>query len=313
MDKKISLDLAQQFYYLHVPANGHQSLFSSVFAYDAMIQQLNSLQSVSLHGYCLFPDGIHLLIQSHDKPSQWLDPWLMQYNQWHQQVSGDSGYLFNDERKQLVLIQPRYLPKTLKFLHELPISKKLSSHIHQYPYSSHAAYLNIQQSHVNTEHILSILSPHSGQRIRRYEDYMNSDYIKETTKFTQGNHDYYLAFADQAYITRSLSDYADHGDKQDEENYILMWQSCMQAMEKATELDTHTLMGIRRHSILPDAHFILAWLFVEVAKGPLYLAAKQLGLDEITLRLNIKSVRLHHPEAYLRYIAHSWQSISSAA
>lgn len=313
MDKKISLDIAAEFYYLAIPASGHQSLFSSVFAYDALIRLLSERDELTLHGYCLFQDSIHLLVQSHSQPSLWIDSWLMQYNQWHQQVTGDSGYLFQDDHKHLVLIQPRYLPKTLKYLHELPITKKLCGKIDQYPYSSHALYLTNEQTLIDAQRILTIISPHNGQRIRRYEDYMHGVQISIKSDIELGNHAYYHAYADQAYITRILSNYGISGNKNEEEEALALWHSCLSSMHQATQLDTQTLIGIRRHSILPDAHFILAWLYVEMAKGPLYIAAKQLGLDEMTLKLNIKSVQLHHPDSYLRYIAQSWQATSSVA
>lgn len=313
MDKRISLDLANEHYYLIVPANGHQSLFCSVFAYDALIKQLNSISDVSLLGYCLFQDSIHLLIHSATKPSQWIDPWLMEYNQWHQSVTGDSGYLFHDDQKRIILIQPRYLPRTLKYLHSLPVAKKLCNNIDQYLYSSYNGYLETNRHDLNTQKVLSILSPHNGQRIRRYIDYMHG----KATEFSQGIeselHDYYEAYADHAYLTRMLSNYGQTDTKKEEFLELEKWQNCLQAMQQATQLDAQTLLGVRRHSILPDAHFILAWLYVNVAHGPLYLAAKQLGLDEMTLKLNINSVQLHHPEAYLRYISQSWRATPSVA
>ncbi len=98
MDKKINIDLPNQHYYIHVPAQGNQSLFSSVFAYDALLNSLNEQTSIELLGYCFLPDSIHLLALSHTAPTQWIDACLMKYNQWYQSASGASGYIFADEK-----------------------------------------------------------------------------------------------------------------------------------------------------------------------------------------------------------------------
>ena len=133
------------------------------------------------------------------------------------------------------------------------------------------------------------------------------------TALPDGNSDFYFAYAERAYITKAMSLYANGESSQTEQQHLELWQSCLASLSETTQLDTPTLLGIRRHHSLPDAHFLLVWLYIEVAKGPMYIAAKQLGLDEVTLKLNINSIQLHHPEAYLRYIANSWQSNSKVA
>lgn len=92
MEKKISLDQAQQVYYLTIPAVGHQHLFPSVFAIDHIINTLKNDDNIELYGYCLFDDEIHLLLECREKPSLWIDPFLMHFNQWHQNLTGDTGY-----------------------------------------------------------------------------------------------------------------------------------------------------------------------------------------------------------------------------
>jgi hypothetical protein len=313
MDKRIKLDLPDQHYCIEVPSHGKQHLFSSVFAYDALLNSLKQQDNIDLLGYCLLPDSLHLLVLSKVAPSQWLDSWLMQYNQWHQHSTGGSGYLFADEERQQVLVQPRLLTKALKYLHRIPVVNKICSMPDQYLYSSYHDYLGSQQTGVNTDPILAILSPYSGQRTRRFADYMQTSHKSDKAALPNGNDDIYCAYAGRAYITNALSIYANGKGINPELQHLELWRQCTSALSEATQLDTPTLLGIRRHHSLPDAHFLLAWLYIEEAKGPMYMAAKQLGLDEITLKLNINSIQLHHPEAYLRYIASTWLTSSKVA
>lgn len=312
MEKKITLDIAKQYYYISAPSSAHQAIFSSVFAYDALLGILSQQQDIELLGYCLFPDGIHLLLHSHGAPSKWLEPCLMQYNQWHQQASSISGYIFNDEALKQVLIQPKYLTKALKYLHQLPVSKKLCISSEQYLYSSFHDYINQQDTLVKTERILTMLSPHNGQRVRRFYDYMMTYEAHELQNFEFGNHQYYLAYSEQSYLTKARSSYETQNDEDSGSLSLELWQRCLGILCDKTGLDESTLRGIRRHHSLPDAHFLLAWLYVVEAKGPIYFASKQLGKDEETLCLNINSIPMHHPSSYLDSIRELWHQTEPA-
>ncbi|MAA72311.1 MAG: hypothetical protein CL679_11380 [Bermanella sp.] len=308
MDKKISLDLAQQHYYLHISSAQQQSLFSSVFAYDALLSSLETHTDIDLYGYCLFPDGIHLLVLSHKPPSYWLESWLMHYNQWHQDTTGETGYLFDDDHIHQVLIQPKHLCKTLRHIHYLPVEQKKCSSPEQFLYSSYHDYIGTQQTGVNTETILATLSPHYGQRLRRFYDYMAIANTEAQSVFCSGNHDYYLAYADAHYLMQARSNYQSKLNETPESEHLLTWQRCIQCLVENNGLDTENWLGRQRHHSLPDAHFLLAWMFTQIAKGPLYIAAKQLNIDETTLTLKINSIHLHHPAKYLRYIERSWKT-----
>jgi len=307
MEKKISLDLAQQHYYLHIPSAQQQNLFQSVFAYDVLLKSLANHPDIDLLGYCLFPRELHLLVLSHKAPSKWLESWLMSYNQWHQDTSKESGYLFDDDNIYQTLIQPKYLCKSLKHLHYLPLQKRLCSAPEQYLYSSYQDYMGKQHTGVNTNPILATLSPHYGQRLRRFHDYMAVPNQEAHDIFNYGNHDYYLAYADTQYLAQARAKYQIKPSDTPESEHIKTWQQCIQTLVETQGLEPEYWLGQRRHHSLPDAHFILAWFFTSVAQAPIYVAAKQLGIDEDTLRLKINSIPLHHPAKYLMYIKQSWK------
>jgi hypothetical protein len=142
---------------------------------------------------------------------------------------------------------------------------------------------------------------------------MQTSHSSEQAALPNGNDDIYSAYGGRAYITNAMSTYDNGKGINPEQQHLALWRQCILALSEATEWDTPTLLGIRRHHSLPDAHFLLAWLYIEEAKGPMYMAAKQLGLDEVTLKLNINSIQLHHPDSYLRYIASTWLTSSKVA
>jgi len=313
MDKKIGLDLANQHYYIQISSSAHTSIFSSVFAMDYLLLLLKKQNSIELYGYCFFPDKIHLLVLSKTQPSNWLESLLVQYSQWHQEISSDSGYVFDDENSQLVLIQPKFLRRTLHYVHNLPVSNKLCSTCDQYLYSSYHDYLGNQDTGINTDPLLTLLSPHSGQRARRFHDYMAGNKSGNNNKIEQGNHNYYLAYADTAYLTRAMSSYQQPYSQDIEQQLENLWQKCVLTLTEITQLESNTVLGISRHHSLPDAQFLLAWLFINVAHGPVYYASKCLAVDEATIQLKVKSISLHHPKSYLQHISLTWQESTTPA
>lgn len=314
MDKKISLDMAKQHYYVQIPSSSHGPIFSSVFAIDYLLSLLQKQNGIELYGYCFFPDNIYLLLYSETLPSTWLEPCLVEYNQWHQETSGESGYVFDDENGQVTLVQPKYLGKALYHVHNLPVMNKMCSTCDQYLYSSYFDYISQQNTGVNIEPIMALLSPHSGQRNRRFLDYMATAQPTNAQKFEQGNHDYYLAYADSGYLTRIMSHYQFLPFSENIEQHLAsLWQQCLNTLIGITELEKNTLLGISRHHSLPDAHFLLAWLFVDIAEGPVYYASKYLAIDETTVQLKIKSIPLHHPKSFLSRITSAWHKVSEPA
>ena len=316
MDKKISLDLANQNYYLQVSSSAHVPIFSSVFAIDFFLSLLKKQSNIEIYGYCFFPEQLHILVHSKVPPSQWLETCLVEYNQWHSAISDESGYLFDDQKGKQVLIQPKFLVKALHFIHNLPVTRRLCSSSEQFLYSSYHDYTGTQTTGVITSGILSTISHHSGQQSKRFEDYMATTQ-PPCVKANEGkqelvNHEFYFALADSSYITHSMSEYGQVYSEDIEKDYRFLWQECLSILSDITQLDQKTLLGVRRHHNLPEAHFLLAWLFVKVAKGPLYFAAKQLAKDQATVQLKINSLTLHHPKAYLRYIADFWQQSTTA-
>lgn len=308
MNRKISLDLAQHHYYLQIPSAQQQPLFHCVFAYDALLKSLEQHSDIELYGYCLFPNSLHLLVLSHKPPSHWLEAWLMNYNQWHQDATRDTGYLFDDDNIHQVLIQPKHLCKTLRHIHYLPVQNKICSSPEQFLYTSYHDYINHQQTGVNTTPVLATLSPHYGQRLRRFQDYMAIPNQENKSLFQTGNHDYYLAYADAYFIMQARASYQNTHNVIPESELLLLWQNCVKCLVEHSTLESAFWLGQQRHHSLPDAHYVLSWLFTKIANGPLYIAAKQLGIDEATLKLKINSIHLHHPAKYLRYIERSWKT-----
>ena len=318
MENKISLDQANHVYYFHVPAVGHQHLFSSVFAIDHMVNSLRDDERIHLYGYCLFDDEIHLLVECTEKPSLWLDPFLGRYNEWHQNTTGETGYLFNDLAIKRILVQPKFTPKVLRYIHQLPVTRKLTAMPEGYLYSSYHCYVDDSSdktySEINTDFILSLISHQRGQRIRRFVDYTNEPLSEDKRhSYAYGNHSFYFAFAEEPFVTKALSEYQSKNTSNKDDDFSDLWQKCIQLLEPITELSEEYLQGQSRHHSMPDAHYVLAWTFVKVANGPIFHVAKQFELDETTVTLNIKSVELHHPSSFLRYIEQRWQKIFAPA
>jgi len=158
MNEKISLDLANHYYLLHLPGTQGQSLFPSVFAYDVFLHQLLAVEGIRVHAYALFPEAAAVLVHSESAPSLWLDRFLLDYNNWYQDVTGYSGFVFDDQHQKQDLIQPRLLPRLVKYVHYIPVKQKLCTAPQQYTYSSFHDYMSVRKTGVEINTVLSTIS-----------------------------------------------------------------------------------------------------------------------------------------------------------
>lgn len=300
MNDKISLDLANHYYLLCLPGTQGQLLFPSVFAYDVFLHQLENIEGIRIHAYALFPESAVLLVHCGSAPSLWIDRFLLTYNTWYQEVTGYSGFVFDDQHQECQLVQPRLLPRLVKYVHHIPVKQKYCTAPQQYTYSSFHDYMSVRNTGVEINTVLSTISPHFGQRVRRFFDYMT-----DTTRDidTIKTHEYYHAYADQAYLAKALSQYQSRKHiEYDDSHWHPIWDNCLHQLSELLDIKEGYLTGRSRHHHFVDAHFLMAWCFINCFGGPVYYAAKQLDYDETSIRLNLKGIELHHHAQFLQNI-----------
>jgi len=126
-------------------------------------------------------------------------------------------------------------------------------------------------------------------------------------------HDYYKAYADQAYLTKALSQYqARKHTEYDDTHWHPIWNACLHQLSEQMDLPQDYLTGRSRHHHFVDAHFLMAWCFINCFGGPVYYAAKQLGYDETSIRLNLKGIELHHTAQFLNNLKGRLRGIHAA-
>jgi REP element-mobilizing transposase RayT len=97
---------------------------------------------VTIHGYCLMPNHVHLVVRTGVEPLDRFMQGLQQsytqhYNRRHEQV----GHVFQGRYKALLCGTDEYLVTLVRYVHLNPVRAALVTHASDYPFSAHHAYL----------------------------------------------------------------------------------------------------------------------------------------------------------------------------
>jgi putative transposase len=120
-----------------------------------------------LHGYCLMTNHLHLVIQvSEITLSRIMQNLSLRYTKWINWRHDRIGHLFHGRYKAIIVDADNYLSQLVAYLHLNPVRASMSENPADYPWSSHRAYLGLEQSPcLTTELVLSHFSP--GKEIAR--------------------------------------------------------------------------------------------------------------------------------------------------
>jgi putative transposase len=127
-----------------------------------------------VHAFCLLPGTIHLLLQVEDIPlSRIMQNLSFRYTRWVNDRRGREGHLFHGRYKALIVDPGDYLLDLVRYLHLLPIQEKLARQPEKYRWSSHRAYLDLEEiPWLTTDWVLSQFSPKGGWARKKYESFI---------------------------------------------------------------------------------------------------------------------------------------------
>jgi REP element-mobilizing transposase RayT len=122
--------------------------------FESVLQAALRSTGARLHAYCWTTEAVYLAVQIDEISVGHFMQWLKsRYARGVQRRLGERGHLFQ-VRYDAVIIDPKiYLTELVHYIHYVPVLKGLAESPHDFPHTSHQAYLdtrNIPWLHTNT-------------------------------------------------------------------------------------------------------------------------------------------------------------------
>ena len=150
--RKPRLEIQGGLYHIITRGNNRQRIFGSDDDYRKFLLQLAHQKArlpFYLYAYCLMPNHIHLLIERQDDSvSRVMQRLLTGYSQYHNRKYRKSGHLRQGRYKAILCQSDQYLGELVRYIHLNPVRAKMVRRPQDFPYSSHRAYLGLDEAWV---------------------------------------------------------------------------------------------------------------------------------------------------------------------
>jgi putative transposase len=144
------LEIEGGLYHIMSRGNNRQPIFLNDDDYGKFLLELASQKRklpFYLYAYCLMPNHFHLLIERRQGfLSRIMQRLLTSYCQYHNRKYGKSGHVLQGRYKSILCQSDRYLGELVRYIHLNPVRAKMVRRAEDYPYSSHRAYLGLEEA-----------------------------------------------------------------------------------------------------------------------------------------------------------------------
>lgn len=163
MSQRTRLHVSGGTYFAVQISGGGQRLFEKPADYarfEALLATAVKRSGVRVLGYCWLPDAAHLVVQVQATPlGRFMQGFLSRYARYVHTRRQESGHLFADRYRSLLIEASVWLAPLLRYLHHLPVLHRLVGDPEQYPYSSLHAYVHQRRARwVDVRTAASIIS-----------------------------------------------------------------------------------------------------------------------------------------------------------
>ena len=191
MTRPLRIEYEDACYHVMNRGRGRQCVFPSEEYYKDYLQCLseaNKRFGVEILAYCLMGNHYHLLIKTPrgnlSRAMRHIDGL---YTQRYNRRKGTDGSLFRGRYKAILVDDSRYLLQVSRYIHRNPIElkKPLVNSVEEYPWSSFAAYLNLEKTPrwLNQDSVYGALKSYS--KSLSYKAYVEEGNDDETVHFYQ--------------------------------------------------------------------------------------------------------------------------------
>ncbi|MBW2057472.1 MAG: transposase [Deltaproteobacteria bacterium] len=141
-----------------------------------LLKEARDMWNLRIAAYCLMPNHYHLLVQTPEANiSRCMRHIDGVYTQRFNRVHDCDGQVFRGRYRSILIEADAYLLQLVRYIHRNPVRAGLTQDPDGYTWSSHKGYLSADDGWkwLYKEYVLSMLSTHKSERLRRYCEFMS--------------------------------------------------------------------------------------------------------------------------------------------
>lgn len=179
MARKPRIEIEGGLYHLITRGNNRQSIFNSADDYSkllSLIQAQKSKLPFYLYAYCLMPNHVHLLVERrNDAISRVMQRILNGFSQYFNRRYQKSGHLLQGRYKAILCQSDQYLSELVRYIHLNPVRARLVRRPEDYRYSSHRAYLGLDDHRLtDAEAVLRHFAARKSRAREHYQEFVRA-------------------------------------------------------------------------------------------------------------------------------------------
>jgi putative transposase len=169
-------------YHLMVRGINRQDIFQEEEDYQRFLETISRMKNdnqFELYGYCLMTNHVHLLIrEKEEEVSRSMQRIGTSYAWWYNAKYNRVGHVFQDRYKSECVEDDAYLLSVIRYIHQNPVTAKMTIKPEDYRWSSCRAYYGQNENPIgltNTEFILGLFADKKTVAIKRFTEYMQEE------------------------------------------------------------------------------------------------------------------------------------------
>ena len=164
MARKLRVEVEGGLYHVITRGNDRQDIFHSADDYLKFLTLLIKQKARSpfyLYAYCLMTNHVHLLLERQEETvGGIMQRVLTGYSQYYNRRYKRIGHVFQGRHKSILCHSDQYLAELVRYIHLNPVRAHMVDDAKEYPYSSHRAYLGLEQDElVDVDPVLRLFGP----------------------------------------------------------------------------------------------------------------------------------------------------------
>lgn len=241
-----------------------------------------------IHGYCLMPNHVHLVVQAGMEPiSKAMQRLFFRYAGAFNRRHGRSGHLFQGRYKAVLVASDAYVQELIRYVHLNPVRAGMRRKPERYRYSSHRDYIRGKEPEwLTTRNVLGMFGSRLSTARKRFAQFVDDGIGKEVTlDFKSGSNKEHDLLAPDGYESEVIR----RGDEKLESKLDLA--TVIDAVTREYGMDVEKLAQAGRQHKRAEARGMLTLVARQRTDATLSELARMFRRDTGTLSRSAERVR----------------------
>ena len=292
MARKPRLHFSGAVYHVILSGNGNQQVFfddTDRTRLLLLIQEGIEKFGHKVHGYCLMPTSLQLVIEVDEVPlSRIMQQLGFRYTRWFNDWHGHAGHLFQGRYKAILIDPERYLLNLVRYLHLAPVRSGEQADPMHYSWSSHRAYCGREKVlWLTTDRTLLQIEETGIRALMKFHSYVNEGLERPPQiDFSRGGEVDPRILGDEGFVRGVM--------KLSRQKYRpkVKAEKVTQAVLDRYKLTIEELGAQGKNRQCAEARAYLAWLYLETGCDTLTALGEELGRDVSSLSSAVRRLQL---------------------